>query len=109
MAPHKGVHRSKSLTKNYCSKICWHADDAVHKVCCSPDKELRQIEERKVKVGGKEKVEASNAGMDFLSEHVSSSAPSPTLGNNFQEIIKKTKKSKATVVKRKETQIDEVD
>ena len=52
---------------------------------------------------------ASNAGMDFLSEHVSSSAPNPTLGKNFQKIIKKTKKTKAAVVKRKETQIDEVD
>ena len=109
MAPLKDVHRSKCLTKNYCSQICWDADVAVHKVCCNPEKELRQIEERKVKVGGKAKVVASNAGMDFLSEHVSSSAPNPTLCKNFQKIIKKTKKTKAAVVKRKETQIDEVD
>ena len=109
MAPLKDVHRSKCLTKNYCSQICWDADVAVHKVCCNPEKELRRIEERKVKIGGKEKVVASNAGMDSLAEHVSSTATNPVLGKNFKEIIKKTKKAKSTMSQRKETKIDEVD
>ena len=72
LAPHKEVHRSKCLTKNYCSKSCWKADVAVHKVCCNPEKELRQIEERKLKIGGMQKIVASNAAMASLAEQMGS-------------------------------------
>ena len=58
LAPLKEVHRSLCKTKNYCSQECRDADDKAHKVCC---KEGSQVEERKVKVGGKEKTRVADA------------------------------------------------
>ena len=58
LAPLKEVHRSMCKTKNYCSQECRDADDKAHKVCC---KEGGQVEERKVKVGGKEKTKVADA------------------------------------------------
>ena len=52
------MHRSLCKTKNYCSQECRDADDKAHKVCC---KEGGQVEERKVKVGGKEKTRVADA------------------------------------------------
>merc|ERR1712037_524741 len=71
LAPLNEVHRSKCRTKNYCNQVCRDADDAVHKVCCNPDKEQRRIEERKVKIGGKDKVFAANAETKSLAERMS--------------------------------------
>ena len=59
-APVGEVHRSQCKTKNYCSKICRKGDDDVHKGCC---KEGNQVDERKVKLGGMEKVEVAEALM----------------------------------------------
>ena len=44
--------RSRCLTKNYCSKECFTADEAVHAVCC---KNKQDVDKRKVKIGGKAK------------------------------------------------------
>ena len=95
MAPLKEVHRSKCLTKNYCSEICWSVDEAVHKVCCNPDKRQRRIEERKVKIGGQHKVEAANARMDSMAEHFSKKVTiHPEYDKKQMEIIERTKTGK---------------
>ena len=93
-------------TKNYCSQECRDADDAVHKVCCNPDKGQRRIEERKVKIGGKDKVEAASVEMDSFEKGMSS-----TLASNLhyhrekmEKILQKTKPRA-----KKKTHIDEVD
>ena len=59
-APLLELQRSLCRTKNYCSKICRDADDSVHKVCCDQG---QQVEERKVKTGGKEKREVADTEM----------------------------------------------
>ena len=61
-APLTEVHRSLCKTKNYCSKICRRADNDFHKVCCEEGGHY-QVEERKVKIGGQEKVEVAFAKM----------------------------------------------
>ena len=67
-APVGEVHRSKCKTKYYCSKTCRRADEDVHKGCC---KEGNQVDERKVKIGGKEKVEVAVASQkEFVSNRV---------------------------------------
>lgn len=112
LAPLNEVHRSKCRTKNYCSQVCRDADDSVHKVCCNPDKGQRRIEERKVKIGGKDKVVAANAGTDSMAQRMRKNTLSqPALGKRFVEIIEKTKKVKGTVkrVEKKIAKIDEVD
>ena len=105
LAPLTEVHRSKCRTKNYCSQVCRDADDAAHKVCCNPDKGQRRIEERKVKIGGKDKVEAANSEIDSFGQRMMSGMTNPEAVKKMEEIIKKTKPR----VKKKETQIDEVD
>ena len=100
--PLKEVHRSRCRTKNYCSQICRDADDAVHKVCCHPDKDLQKIDQRKVKIGGKDKVEAANAELDSLVEHWRSLPPA--LLNPAD--VKITEKAKS---KKKVTKVGEVD
>ena len=108
LAPPKEVHRSKCLTKIYCSQVCRDADDAVHKVCCNPDKSLRQVEERKIKIGGQERVEAANAITDIIAER---SKLLPATDKKLEEILKETKKVKLSVKlpKGKKTRNDEVD
>ena len=114
MAPLNEVHRSKCRTKNYCSQVCRDADDSVHKVCCNPDKEQRRIEERKVKIGGKDKVEAADAIVDSYGKFVKSLCPNDQEEAKFEEevmrkIKKKTKPKEKLAKKKKKTQIDEVD
>ena len=111
MAPLPEVHRSKCRTKNYCSQVCRDADDAVHKVCCNPDKKQRRIEERKVKIGGRDKVEAANAQVDAFGKHMTPSlAPYPEFAEEVMgKIKKKTKPREKLAKEKKETQIDEVD
>jgi len=108
LAPPKEVHRSKCLTKIYCSQVCRDADDAVHKVCCNPDKSLRKVEERKIKVGGQERVDAANALTDRMAER---SKLLPAIDKRLEEILKETKKVKLSVKlpKGKKTRSDEVD
>ena len=72
---------------------------------CNPDEELRRIEERKVKIGGKEKVDAANANLDTLAERLSATLK-PDDAKNLEKIVKKTK---STQKNRGRTQIDEVD
>ena len=115
MAPLKEVHRSKCLTKNYCSQVCRDADDAAHKVCCNPNKAERRIEERKFKVGGKDKVEAANAEMDAFGKQLMSKCAArfnPEEMKNLEEVVEKTKarvKSAKKKKNKKNAQIDEVD
>ena len=111
LAPLNEVHRSKCLTKNYCSQVCRDADDAAHKVCCDPDEEQRRIEERKVKIGGRDKVEAANAQVDAFGKHMTPSlAPYPEFAEEVMgKIKKKTKPREKLAKEKKETQIDDVD
>ena len=65
-------------TKNYCSKICRKADDRVHQVCCGQAD--HQVEERKIKIGGQEKVEVADENLKgFVSRNLSSFEESPEL------------------------------
>ena len=94
VAPLKEVHRSKCLTKNYCSQTCRNADDGVHKICCNKDKSLQLIDERKVKVGGKEKVEMANSRSDeWANRFTSSLSHRPALAKNVQKIFSRAKKA----------------
>ena len=52
--------RSRCLTKNYCSKECFTADEAVHAVCC---KNKQDVDKRKVKIGGKAKAGIVNQNL----------------------------------------------
>ena len=63
--PHKKttnfiLHRSRCLTKNYCSKECFAADEALHVVCC---KNKQEVDKRKMKIGGKAKAEVVNQNL----------------------------------------------
>ena len=117
LAPLSEVHRSRCLTKNYCSQGCRDADDSVHKVCCNPDKGQRCIEERKIKIGGQDKVETANTKADSFGKHTS--LLSSFFAHNQEEvklteevmgkIKKKTKQREKFAKKKKETQIEEVD
>ena len=51
---------SRCLTKNYCSKECFAADEAVHAVCC---KNKQEVDKRKVKIGGKAKAGLVNQNL----------------------------------------------
>ena len=77
---------------------------------CNPDEELRRIEERKVKIGGKEKVDAANAKLDTFAERLRTSATlKPDDAKNLEKIVKKTRKTKSAQKNRGRAQIDEVD
>ena len=98
--------RTFCLTKNYCSKECFVADEAVHKVCC---KNLLDVDKRKVKKGGKVKLERANQKVeDFqrnsLSEHLLPREYTQTL----TEVVSKMKKVKVKAEKRKGN-VSEVD
>ena len=111
LAPLNEVHRSKCLTKNYCSQVCRDANDAVHKVCCNPDKGQRRIEARKVKMGGKDKVGAADAEIDSFGKLPLHFNPADM--ERMEEVIEKTKKTKPSEKlvkkKKKKTHIEEVD
>ena len=53
--------RSRCLTKNYCSKECFAADEAVPAVCC---KNKQDVDKRKVKIGGKAKAGLVNQNLE---------------------------------------------
>ena len=94
LLPLKEVLRSKCLTKNYCSQTCRNADDGVLNVCCNKDKSLQLIDERKVKVGGKEKVEMANSRSDeWASRFTSSLSHRLALAKNVQKIFSRVKKA----------------
>ena len=98
--------RSFCLTKNYCSKECFVADEAVHKVCC---KKLLDVEKRKVKKGGKVKLKRADQKVDdfqrnTLSQHLLPKDYTQTL----TEVVSKMKKVKVKAEKRKGN-VSEVD
>ena len=77
---------------------------------CNPDEELRRIEERKVKIGGKGKPDAANAKLDTLAEQLRTSVTlKPDDAKNLEKIVKKTRKTKSVQKNRGRAQIDEVD
>ena len=91
-APLKEVHRSKCLTKNYCSQECRNADDKFHNICCG---QQGKVDKRKVKVGGKEKVIKANERVDmYVSAHIPASFDDPELEKELKKIIAKVKKVK---------------
>ena len=84
-APLQEVHQSLCKTKNYCSKICRKADDSV---CCEQE---QKVKERKVKVGGIEKVEVAEANQKGLANsRLSLAEESPELwdSNEFREVLR---------------------
>ena len=88
-APLQDVHRSLCKTKNYCSKICRRADDRVHQVCCGQGD--HQVEERKVKIGGQEKVKVGNASLkSFATKKLTLLEESPKLLDfgDFKEVLR---------------------
>ena len=90
-APLQEVHRSLCKTKNYCSKVCRKADDSVHQVCCKQGD--HQVEERKVKIGGQEKVEVADASLkSFASKRLWFLQESPKLldSSDFKEVLRHT-------------------
>ena len=87
--------RSICLTKNYCSKECSKADEAVHSVCC---KNLLDVDKRKWKKGGQAKVEKANQNLDFFRRDCEK-VP------NVNEVVDKMKKVKV----KKEEKVSEVD
>ena len=87
--------RSICLTKNYCSKECSKADEAVHSVCC---KNLLDVDKRKWKENGKAKVERADQGLDFFRSRWEK-VP------NVNEVVDKMKKVKV----KKEEKVSEVD
>ena len=95
-SPLKEVHRSKCLTKNYCSQDCRNEDDKFHNICCG---QQRKVDARKMKVGGKEKVIKGNERVDryakaYISFSTSPDDPIPELDKELKEIIDKVKKVK---------------
>ena len=107
LAPLKEVHRSLCKTKNYCSQECRDADDKAHKVCC---KEGSQVEERKVKVGGKEKTKVADALVkDFASTMVSMSNLETTKGINYENAVNHCKNLMENIELREERRQKEAD
>ena len=88
--------RSICLTKNYCSKECSKADEAVHSVCC---KNLLDVDKRKRKESGKGKVERANQNLDLFRSSWEKQIP------NVNEVVNKMKKVKV----KKEEKVSEVD
>ena len=100
-------------TRNYCSKACRNADEAAHKVCC---KKGHQVEERKVKVGGKEKSEVANSNMKGLVKRRASESLPPTDREWFEvlrfdkKLLEKIQRKEDRKLKKMQAQvIDEVD
>ena len=79
-APLQEVHRSLCKTKNYCSKGCRTKDEEVHKVCCKE----KTVNERKLKIGGKERVEVASKRLDRMSEAINGSPM-------YKEVVSKIK------------------
>ena len=88
--------RSICLTKNYCSKECSKADEAVHSVCC---KNLLDVDKRKWKESGKGKVERANQNLDLFRSRWEKQIP------NVNKVVNKMKKVKV----KKEEKVSEVD
>ena len=74
--------RSRCLTKNYCSKECFAADEAVHAVCC---KNVQDVDKREVKIGGKAKAEMVNKNL----QHFQSEAQQQLKNENCSEKTRK--------------------
>ena len=78
------------------------------------DKEQRRIDGRKIKLGGRDRVETGNALVDSVAETVGASYFLPSaLHKNLEQILEKTKKGKPaeklSKKKKKKANIDEVD
>ena len=71
------------------SKICRRADDRVHQVCCGQGD--HKVGERKVKIGGQEKVKVGNASLkSFATKKLTLLEESPKLLDfgDFKEVLR---------------------
>ena len=106
LAPLKEVHRSLCKTKNYCSQECRDADDKAHKVCC---KQGSQVEERKVKVGGKEKTKVADAQVKQYASTTMSKLETRKGVINFENAVKHCKNLMENIELREERRQKEAD
>ena len=106
LAPLKEVHRSLCKTKNYCSQECRDADDKAHKVCC---KQGGQVEERKVKVGGKEKTKVADAQVKKYASTTMSKLETRKGVINFENAVKHCKNLMENIELREERRQKEAD
>ena len=82
--------RSICLTKNYCSAECSIADGAAHAVCCQ---DLLNVDPRKLKVGGKGKVEHANEKLEAWKAELLE-GNGEQFSKNFTEVVSKVNKVK---------------
>ena len=101
------------MTKNYCSKECFAADEAVHAVCC---KNKQDVDKRKVKIGGKAKAEMVNQKLQDLQVSTQSFQSQQSFQNDYDEeahrlVTETLSKIKGLKVKngQKEEKMPEVD
>ena len=105
MAPLKEVHRSICLTKNYCSQACRSADEESHKICCGEGR----VEERKVKVGGKEKGKIGNKRVDIFIKSQCAVSVASGYQRALKKISDKVKKEKPNEKVCRNERLSEVD
>ena len=82
--------RSICLTKNYCSKGCSISDGAAHTVCCQ---DLLNVDKRKLKVGGKQKVEDADEKLEAWKAELLE-GEDEKFSTIFTEVVSKVKKVK---------------
>ena len=101
--------RSRCLTKNYCSKECFAADEAVHAVCC---KNKQAVDKRKVKIGGKAKAEIVNQNLQKFQIQAQQKIQNDNFGEETRKLMTETlSKIKGLKVKdgKKKKKMPEVD
>ena len=85
----KQIQISLMVRRARLSKICRRADDRVHQVCCGQGD--HQVEERKVKIGGQEKVKVGDASLkSFATKKLTLLEESPKLLDfgDFKEVLR---------------------
>ena len=99
------VQELGSISYQSIRQVCSDSDTGVHKVCCDPDQKRRFVDDRKVKIGGKDKREAANARVDTFLENI---VPTkiPELNKKREKIGIKMKRG---VKAQEQRRIDQVD
>ena len=97
------------MTKNYCSKECFAADEAVHAVCC---KNKQDVDKRKVKIGGKAKAGLVNQNLQEFQVKAQQNIQNGNLNEETSKLMTDTlSKIRGLKVKdgKKEEEMPEVD
>ena len=96
------------MTKNYCSKECFAADEAVHAVCC---KNKQDVDKRKVKIGGKAKAGVVNQKLQDFQVSLQQNLQNDYDGEAHRLVTETLSKIKGLKVKdgKKEEKMPEVD